>query len=33
MSLLTNSARGVWALTDAGAALLNDPIDGSPREA
>lgn len=27
MGLLTNSARGVWALTDAGAALLNDPTD------
>lgn len=24
MGLLTNSAHGVWALTDAGAALLND---------
>jgi restriction system protein len=27
MGLLTNSARGVWALTEAGAALLNDPTD------
>jgi restriction system protein len=27
MGLLTNSARGVWSLTDAGAALLNDATD------
>jgi restriction system protein len=34
MGLLTNSARGVWALTHEGASLLTDPstTDGQRRE-
>src|SRR5207248_3385313 len=34
MGLLTNSARGVWALTDEGTALLTDPAatEGQRRE-
>jgi restriction system protein len=32
MSLLTNSARGIWALTDEGTALVTDsPASGSQR--